>query len=80
MFEEDFEPTYNKKVRPLIRRYESLLKEGQIGFFEPFEFDTIVDYYLARKQPKNAINAVDYAIEQHPYSALCVFKKSPGFK
>ena len=76
MFEEDYEATFNKKIKPLIKRYEGFLKKDEVGFFEPYEFEQIIEYYLVRKQPKNAFSAANYAISQHPYSAICLFKKA----
>ena len=52
----------------LIKKFEELLATNSRGFFDTDEFDILIDYYLTANQYQKALKAVDFALEQYPYS------------
>src|SRR5689334_195449 len=52
----------------LIKRFEELLANNTRSFFDSDEFDILIDYYLTSNQYQKALKAVDFALEQYPYS------------
>lgn len=57
-FEEEFSVS--------IDRYKEMLKRNTSSFFDVFEFENIIDYYLDQKNFAKAKQAAQYGIRQHP--------------
>ena len=60
----------------LIKRFEELLSNNTRSFFDADEFDILIDYYLTANQYHKALQAVDFALEQYPYSIDFLIRKS----
>lgn len=60
----------------LVTLYERMLKEGEIAFFEKHEFTNLINYYEQQDKTDNALKVLDFAFEQHPYSATFFIQKA----
>lgn len=64
-------------IKLLVNQYEEMLRTGGgIGFFERREFTKLINYYEARDQVRKALVALEYALEQHAYSATFYIRKA----
>ena len=52
----------------LIKKFEELLVNDRRSFFDSDEFDILIDYYLTVNQFSKAMKAVDFALDQYPFS------------
>ena len=52
----------------LIRKFEALVKKKSTDYFDLDAFETIIDYYLTRNKNKKAMQAIEMAMELHPFS------------
>ncbi len=74
---EDFENIFhNEEYSELVNRYEEMLKNNTKYFFDVIEFESIIDYYIDINKANNALNAVKFASQQHPYSLNIQLKKA----
>lgn len=62
--------------KALVTRYERMLKEEGIGFFEKQQFTNLINYYEKQHQIDKALKVLDFAFEQHPYSATFFIQKA----
>jgi predicted Zn-dependent protease len=74
---EDFEDIFHEEeYSELVNRYEEMLKNNTKYFFDVIEFESIIDYYIDSNKANNALNAVKFASQQHPYSLNIQLKKA----
>ena len=52
----------------LIRRFEDHLRRKKPGLFDLESYEQIIDYYLFRSKYNKALQAVNHAISQYPFS------------
>ena len=60
----------------VIERYESMMFDEQVGFFEEDEFELIIDFYESRNELDKAMRAAEHAFIQYPFSAYFLIKKA----
>lgn len=71
------EPYFEEgEIFEVINKYERMLKNNTMCYFDVYEFETIVDYYLDEHSFRAAYTAVEKALTQHPYSTSLKFKLS----
>ncbi|MCU0450097.1 MAG: tetratricopeptide repeat protein [Bernardetiaceae bacterium] len=51
-----------------VRRYEQMLKDDQVWFFDVEAFERIIYYYLNQDQLSKALQACGLALDQYPFS------------
>ncbi len=71
MFEED-----DIMNEGLINRFESMVKDENMGFFDVEEFENITDYYFETGNIQKALITTEHAINQHPYSVIFHVKRA----
>ena len=64
------------KISALIERYEKMLEGEFQSFFDSYEFEDIVEYYIDNGQMGEAMVSMDVAYEQYPFSANFLIKKA----
>jgi len=57
-----------QEIKVIIREYERQLETESITFMPIEYFEQIVDYYLDRNKPAEALKACNIGIDQHPFS------------
>ncbi len=73
----DFEPDFwDEEQLGLIRRFENMLKDNRVEYFDVNEFVDIIDYYVDFYQSSQASKAIDMALKFHPYSTEILIKKA----
>lgn len=65
-----------EEMQELLRQYKNLKEGSSNAFIEEESFERIVDYYDDKEDISAAMEAVDYAIHQYPFSALLQVKKA----
>ena len=65
-----------EELRELLQQYDNLRTGKTHSFIEEDAFEKIIDYYDEKDELPKALEASDYAIEQYPYSASLLLKKS----
>ena len=74
---EEFEDIFHdEEYSELVNRYEDMLKRKTKYFFDVYEFESIIDYYIDSNKANNALNAVKFAAQQHPNSINIQLKKA----
>ena len=63
-FDHSFEEPTHKK--DLVERYERMIQEGQLYFFDVEEFEELIDHYLDTQNNKKAQEVLSMAKSQHP--------------
>ncbi|HYV93895.1 MAG TPA: tetratricopeptide repeat protein [Chitinophagales bacterium] len=63
-------------IRASVKRFEESVNSQQPVFFDVVTFEYIVNHYEANENWKKAVQVLDYALEQHPYSSLFMVKKA----
>lgn len=58
----------------VINRFRDMQKMNRVGFFDVYEFENIIDYYIEQRDFKNAKDAAKIGINQHPNSSLLKLK------
>lgn len=74
---EEFEDIYHEEeYDELLNKWEDMLKNKKKYFFDVFEFENIIDYYIDIDKANNALKAINLASEQHPNSINIQIKKA----
>lgn len=75
MYRDNFKEE-QEDIKLLVRQYEGMLNNEGIGFFEKKQFTQLINYYEARDKIKKALNVIENALEQHPFSATFYIRKA----
>lgn len=67
------------ELRNILDRYEHMIRDKKIFYFDVFQFESIIDHYLDRDLFPQALSAVDLGIQQHPSSNVLLIKKAEVF-
>lgn len=70
---QSFEPEESKFS---VNRYEEMLRNHDQYFFDSDAFEGIIDYYGEKEEIDKASQVVEYALNQHPLSAILHIKKA----
>src|SRR5687768_18008507 len=60
----------------LIRRFEDYLRKKKSEFFDLDAYEQIIDYYMFRSKHNKALQAVNLAISQYPFSTELITLKA----
>src|SRR5918995_6375011 len=60
----------------LIKRFEDHLRKKKIEFFDLDAYEEIIDYYMFRGKFNKALQAVNQAISQYPFSTELITVKA----
>ncbi len=52
----------------IINRYKDMLRKNRSCFFDIYEFENIIDYYILNNDYKSALKSARTGLNQHPYS------------
>ena len=64
------------KITKLISRYENMLNNNTLSFFDSHEFEDIADHYIERGLLGEAMGSMEMAFKQYPFSANFLIKKA----
>src|SRR3972149_2334088 len=60
----------------LVVRFEDMLNNGNQSFFDVEEFEDIIDYYFEKNDSNKSLQAIDFAINQYPFSTVFFLRKA----
>lgn len=72
----DYSGEHQADLKRLVRQYEAMLQDGGISFLETDSFLMLADYYEDENHAQLAVDALTYALEQHPFSAALYIRKA----
>ena len=62
-------------VKFSVNRFEKMINENSLLFFDSFEFENIINYYLENGKTEYARKAIELSLSQHPTSSNLVLLK-----
>src|SRR5690349_9169572 len=65
-----------EEIKELLAQYQNLKAGKSYRYLEEEAFERIIDYYDDAEDIPQALEAVEYAIDQYAYSAVLKFKKA----
>ncbi|MEO6454845.1 MAG: hypothetical protein ABIN97_12265, partial [Ginsengibacter sp.] len=65
-----------EEMKELLKQYANLRNGHSYSFIEEESFERIIDYYDDKEDISAAMEAVDYGIQQYPFSSLLQIKKA----
>ncbi|MBS1738144.1 MAG: tetratricopeptide repeat protein [Bacteroidetes bacterium] len=66
----------NEELKELLTQYNNFKNGKEFNFLEEDSFILLIDYFDEKDDVPQAIEAVDYAIEQFPFSGILLWKKA----
>lgn len=76
MHAQDYSGEHKPDLQRLLKRYETQLQEGQVAFLELDHFLILIDHYESNNQLEQALRILQFAIQQHPFSAILYVRKA----
>jgi tetratricopeptide (TPR) repeat protein len=75
--DDERDPIYeDEEILEIVRRYENMKKNKTQYFFDVYEFENIINYYIESNNSNNAYEAASLASIQHPSSIPIQLKKA----
>ena len=74
--EEPFESQFDPELIALVRDYEEMLHQKEHHFFDVFEYEDIIDYYIYINDLPAALKCLNKALRQHDHHPLILLKKA----
>jgi tetratricopeptide (TPR) repeat protein len=71
----DFNEEY-EDLQELLKRFENLKEGRSHAFLDEDSFEQIIDYYDEHDEINKALQAVDFGIDQYPFSSTLLLKKA----
>ena len=65
-----------EEMRELLRQYKNLKEGYSHDFIDEESFEMIVDHFDDKDELPSAIEAVDFGIQQYPFSSMLQIKKA----
>lgn len=65
-----------EELRELLRQYDNLRNGQTHSFFDEEAFEKIIDYFDEKEDLQKALEAVEMAVEQYPYSSVLMVKNA----
>ena len=65
-----------EELRELLQQYDNLKSGRSHSFIEEEAFEKIIDYFDEKDQVAQALEAVEFAVEQYPYSSNLLLTKA----
>ena len=77
MEEEEFDHREEEQlIKKSVQRYEEMLRKKDEYFFDVDAFISIIDNYIEKNDPVNAMQVIEFASHQHPSSVDFLLKKA----
>lgn len=77
MYRDNFpEEDREEDMDALVIAYETMIGETNVRFFEKKEFTQLINYYENKQLTEKALEVIEYAIEQHPFTAQFLVRKA----
>ncbi len=67
---------FDEEVKASLLRYKDMLKNQGNYYFDVFEFEHIIDFYLDKNDIPKASNVIKYALNLHPNATGLLLKKA----
>ncbi len=63
-------------LKTLVAQFEEMLFSNDSRFFDVIEFEQIIDHYENQFESKKALQAIEYALDQHAFSTTFYIRKA----
>ncbi len=78
MFEDEDE-LYDPQFNAELKRFEKMTKSKQAFYFDPEMLEQIIDHFIIKNHLKKALNAIEFAFDQHPGDIVFNLRKAQIF-
>ena len=78
MFEDEDE-LYDAQFNSELERFEEMIKSQKAYYFDPEILERIVDHFIIKNQLKKALDAIEFAKNQHPSCLVFDLRKAQIF-
>ncbi len=75
MKENPYQPEQDE-IRELLKQYNALKNGRKHSFLDEDCFEKIIDYYDGKEELTHALEAVEFGVEQYPYSSILHIRKA----
>src|SRR5688572_1805372 len=65
-----------EEMRELLRQYNNLKEGFSHNFIDEESFERIIDHFDDKDELQSALEAVDFGIQQYPFSSMLQIKKA----
>lgn len=72
--DEPLESFFDHETLSLVRRFENMIREDRVSFFDVGEFEEIIEYYFFKNEQRKAFTTINKALHQHPGSPSLLLK------
>ncbi len=76
MEEEKYGQGWEEEIREAVQKFEQMRRNNESYFFDVFEFESIIDYYIENNNSLKAFEAATLATSQHPNSVPIQIRKA----
>ena len=73
--EDPFESQFDPELIALVRQYEDMINHKEHQFFDVFEYEDIIDYYIYLNDLPSALMCLKKALRQHQNNPLILLKQ-----
>ncbi|MBK7130369.1 MAG: tetratricopeptide repeat protein [Crocinitomicaceae bacterium] len=77
--DDDEEELFDAHFHAELERYEKMIKNQESYYFDAEVLEQIIDHFIMKNQVKNALNAIDFAKDQHPKNLVYDLRKAQLF-
>lgn len=76
MEEDRYKYSLEEEIRQVVLKFERMERNKEKYFFDVFEFESLIDYYIENNNSAKAFDAASLAIQQHPNSVSIQIKRA----
>jgi tetratricopeptide (TPR) repeat protein len=76
MEEDKFKYSLEEEIRQVVLKFERMGRNKEKYFFDVFEFESLIDYYIENNNSTKAFEAASLAIQQHPKSVSIQIRRA----
>ncbi len=76
MEEDKFKYSLEEEIRQVVLKFERMGRNKEKYFFDVFEFESLIDYYIENNNSAKAFEAASLAIQQHPNSVSIQIRRA----
>lgn len=77
--DEDDEDGFDSQFNDELERYEQMLSEKEVYYFDSEILEQIIDHFIIKNQMKKALNAILFAKDQHPNNHVFDLRRAQIF-
>ncbi|MFT4600642.1 MAG: tetratricopeptide (TPR) repeat protein [Arenicella sp.] len=77
--EDDEEHEFDSQFNSELERFEQMVEDKAVYYFDTEILEQIIDHFIIKNQLKKSLNAILFALEQHPSNHIFTLRKAQIF-